>query len=146
MKKFLFYILICFLFSTCVYCPAPPDCFVNNQTGKDITIIVHLDTSVSNHYDKGRIIWWNLKYFTYENEACSEVSIDTLKLIGVYKLKDGKTVSIDGGWAKKAPSTMYDYLEIRTFKDTIIFASAKAIEDEFVSRGFNSDMYDLTVK
>jgi hypothetical protein len=145
--KNLIYILVVLSFYACRYigCPAPPDSFLNNQTGHDLTIIIHLDTTISNRYWP-RFPWWNLHYFA-DDSTCFKVSIDTVNLIGTYRLKDGKDVSIGGGWAKKAGSSLYDYLEIRTFKDTIIFNSSTAIEDKLVQRSGSADMYyDLIVK
>ena len=108
-------------------CERFSDSYIENSTGSDIIMIAKLDTNITRHYAVSNTDFLN----SFSNDSTSVMlKIDTINLIGVYKLKNKAIIQLDGGLADH-PKSKFSYLQIRTKTDTLIYYSHLDIEKAF---------------
>lgn len=114
--------------------------YIENATGSDVIMIAKLDTNITRHYAVSNIEFLN----SFANDSTSLIlRIDTMNLIGVYRLKNKAIIQLDGGLHDR-PSTKFNYLQIRTKTDTLTYYSNLEIEKAY---GEITNSYDtLTIK
>ena len=103
------------------------DSYIENATGSDILMITKLDTNITKHYAVSSTDF--LKSFANDSTSIL-LRLDTLNLIGIYRLKNKAVIQLDGGLGDH-PSSKFSYLQIRTKTDTLTYYSNLEIEEAY---------------
>lgn len=126
------YVYLILLSSVFIGCDPYSKGLICNKNIDDIRIIIQLDR------EEIRKLWYGqqevrfLKEFTepQNTQGLVEIEIDTVNLIGKYKIEKGICADV-GGTNSSVPNFIFNYLEIQTAKDTILYKNDEAIEAAF---------------
>ena len=136
-----FYVLFFIVLFTS--CDPYHEAYLCNESQKDIEILIKIDEQhVIDIHNKNYSARF-LKEFSKEAGNLEEVEIDTVSLIGHYKIKTDKCALMDEG-ITISPEYIFNYLAVITISDTLILSNRKEIENAF--KRIKGSRYELTVK